>query len=183
MSGLRERLLDETLEPECRNNHLDAIRERREWLATRLDEPNLYHDARRMRIWAIASESLDLIILDYSEGLPIETMASKFSEMIDWRMKSFAPHSKYKTEPFYICEKDTYHHLSMLFSLAKLLHLYEQLPCILALLNAKDENNRSVDELYETLIQKLGLPTKPTTACLPFNAHNILLDAIRAKPH
>jgi hypothetical protein len=109
-------------------------------------------------------------------------MAAKFPEMIDWHMKSCTPHSKYETKPFYLNETDAYHHLLTLFSLAKLLHLDEQLPRILALLDVKKEKNRSVDELYEALIQKLGMGAKPTTAHLPFKAHEILMEAIHAEP-
>jgi hypothetical protein len=179
----RERFLNEEPARQYRddNNYLlDTMSEHLEKHLGKPDEST--EDSWRAWNWTIAFCKFDLLILDYSEGCPIAEIAKDFPELLSWNEKCSLPHPTYQTEPFYLAETDSYDYFLSLLSLAKLLHHDKQIARYAALLDVKREDNRGRDELFEVLLQKLGIPSVPTQKRLPFKAHWILLEAIQSAP-
>jgi hypothetical protein len=178
----RERFLNEEPAHQLREDFLHTIDYVLDFLENRLNKEEHREDAWALSNWRIGNNKFDLLVLDYSEGRSIDEIAKDFPELLIWNEKCSLPHSIYQTEPFHLAETDSYDYFLSLLSLAKLLRHDKQIARYAALLDVKKEDNRGRDELFETLLQRLGLPSVPTKKRLPFKAHWILLEAIQSVP-
>jgi hypothetical protein len=178
----RERFLNQETAHECRKFYESVVENSIDLLENHLNDDDARWDAWSAWNWGVARNKSALLILDYSEGRPINEIAKDFPELLIWNEKCSLPHPTYQTEPFYLAETDSYDYFLSLLSLAKLLRHDKQIARYAALLEVKREKNRGVDALFEILLQKLGIPSVPTRKRLPFKAHWILLEAIQSAP-
>ncbi|TSD53312.1 DUF1911 domain-containing protein [Variovorax sp. KBS0712] len=133
--------------------------------------------------WFIASNKLELLVLNYSAGEPIGELALSFENVLAAQEPSALPHPTQRTEPVFLEELDGYHYAMTLLSLVKLLRHDDLVPRVVALFDVARAENRGKDALYEALLEKLGLPTVHATGMLRFlKAHPLLLKAIEAEP-
>ncbi len=131
----------------------------------------------------ISNEYFEQLVGQYSAGVPIEELGAKFTKIVEVAEADSLPHPVYKTEPFYLDEIDAYYRILALLSLAKLLRYDYLVPRIVELTNVAHDDNRGTDALYETLIDKLGLPSEPAPKVMSMlKAHPILLELTQAPP-
>lgn len=150
-------------------------------LANHLGDMGYREDGWRAWHWMIAYSKWCLVMLDYSRGEPIQKIAAAFPAMLEANEGSHLPHPPHEIEPFRLAERDTYPYILSLFTFAKLLRHDALVPRVAALIDVAREHNRGQDKLYETILQKLGLPNEPTNVTLKhFKAHAILLEVIEA---
>ena len=132
--------------------------------------------------WGIASYQLQLAVGSYSAGDGIELIVPRIASILA-AMEAVALKHNYRTEAFYLDEPDTYAYAMWLLSLAKLLRQDHLVPRVAALFDVARPDNRGQDALFESLLDKLGLPREPATRCLKnMKAHPLLLEAIQAEP-
>ncbi|MDR2626020.1 MAG: DUF1911 domain-containing protein [Zoogloeaceae bacterium] len=179
----RERFLNEEPALQYRNDLIFLINSSLDFIDNgRYNKEEHREDAWALSNWEIGNDKFDLLVLDYSEGRPIAEIAKDFPELLNWNERCSLPHPQYKTIPFYLAETDSYDYFLSLLSLAKLLRNDKQIARYVALLDVKREGNRGRDELFEILLQRLGVPSVPTRKRLEHKAHWILLEAIQSAP-
>jgi Domain of unknown function (DUF1911)/Domain of unknown function (DUF1910) len=129
------------------------------------------------------TEEMQLLVGSYSAGVSLHETAARFPKLISLGESHLLPHPKYRTEPFYLDELDTYAYAMWLLSLCKLLRLDPLLPRVVGLFNVAREDNRGKDALFEALVGKLGQPAVSAKSMLKnLKAHPLLLQAIEAAP-
>jgi hypothetical protein len=133
--------------------------------------------------WSIASQGFELLVGRYSAGDQISEMAEDFPSVLGAVEASVLRHPTLRTEPFYLDEIDTYAYAMWLLSLCKLLRLDYLVPRVAALFDVAKEDNRGKDELFETLLSKLGVDSMPARGTYKhLKAHPHLVEAIHAEP-
>lgn len=132
--------------------------------------------------WGIASSLFETLIANYSAGKPVETLVPQFEPMIATMEACMLP-QRYRTEPYFLDEVDTYAYAMWLLSLCKPLRLDYLLPRVLALFDVARKDNRGRDALFETLIEKLAQPAVPAESMLKNRkAHEFLLETVQTEP-
>ena len=116
---------------------------------------------------------VQLLIGRYSAGDPVEELPNDFIPMLEALEAAFLPHLTYNTEPFHLGEIDTYAYAMWLLSFAKFSR-DNLVPRVAALFDVDREDNRGQDALYETLLEKLGLPSASPQPCATGNSKPIL---------
>ncbi|NHQ86765.1 DUF1911 domain-containing protein [Iodobacter sp. HSC-16F04] len=119
--------------------------------------------ARQSFKWSIASEKLELFILNYTAGQSIQTSSADFIGIID-AFDDFIKNEIKKNgvaESLEITQIEAYVYVMWLLSLAKLLGHEEQIPRIMGWINKNAEFNRHRDGLFEYIVQKLTPETGP----------------------
>ena len=140
-------------------------------------------DAYRRWTWGIASARLRSFIANYSGGRPASDLVANFPTVLGAIESAVLTHPKYRTEPLHLDELDAYAYAMWLLSLAKLLRLDHLVPRVAALFDVDGEDNRGQDALYETLLDKLGIPRRPAAKCYQqLKAHPLLLEATQVDP-
>jgi hypothetical protein len=181
-SNRRERLFNESTYLAFVRGSRSMLAETQELLETELSNLPPEDTAYRQWSWELAYRKLELLIGRYSAGDPLVEIARDFAAAVPAFEKSSLPHSKYRTEPFYLDEVDTYAYAMWLMSLCKLLRLDHLLPRVAAFFDVAKEDNRGKDELFESLLAKLGLDSVPAKGTYKhLKAHPILLEAIHAE--
>ncbi|MDR3162774.1 MAG: DUF1910 domain-containing protein, partial [Helicobacteraceae bacterium] len=118
----RERFLNEEPARQYRDEMIFLINDDLDFIENnRFDKEEHREDAWALSNWGIGKNKFDLLILDYSEGRPVNEIAKDFPELLSWNEKCSLPHPTYQTEPFYLAETDSYDYFLSLLSLAKLL--------------------------------------------------------------
>jgi hypothetical protein len=147
--------------------------------------PTIPEDDPAYMQWSagVAGHSVELLIGHYSSGGEVRGLIPLFVESLADISNMALPHPKYRTEPFYLDELDTYAYAMWLLSLCKLLRLDPLLPRVAALFDVAREESRGKDALFEALLDKLGQPSVPAKGMLKnLKAHPLLLQAIEAEP-
>jgi hypothetical protein len=179
----RERFLNEetyTVFVKGRNN---SIKECQELIEKELPSIPLSDPAYIDWSGSISSDKVELLLGTYSAGASIAEIAKAFPGVLLALEGSSLPHPTYRTEPFYLDEPDTYAYAMWLLSLAKLLRQDHLVPRVAALFDVAREDNRGQDALFETLLDKLGLPREAAAKCLKsMKAHPLLLEVTQAEP-
>jgi hypothetical protein len=179
----RERFLNEDPYNAFVKGSLNTIAFRQELIEKELPTLPLNDPAYIDWSWGIASPKVQLLIGKYSAGAPIEQIAEELPSVLAAVEASALPHEKYRTEPFYLDEPDTYAYAMWLLSLAKLLRLDYLVPRVAALFDVARDDNRGKDALFESLLTKLGESSEPAKTTLKgMKAHAILFEAIEAEP-
>lgn len=133
--------------------------------------------------WGVASSTLQLLIGRYSAGDSVPDISDDFPFALSAIEASALPHPVYRTEPFHLDEMDTYAYAMWLLSLAQLLRQDHLIPRVAALFDVARADNRGQDALYETVVERLGIPRERATRCYPqLKAHPLLLEAIEGEP-
>jgi len=178
----RTKMINEVPANESRDYFNDTISEINDFLKDIVNYKGSREDIIESYSWSLAGKKLYLLQLDYSVGCPVETLVNDFDGVLISHENTFLPKPKNTQFPFNLVEPDTYSHILQLLSLAKLLGYDSQVPRFAALLDVKREKNRGIDELYETILDKLGLESIPNTNHIPNKAYAVLLEVIHAMP-
>ena len=147
---------------------------------------HLKAEGTRKDAWAawngmIAYDKWCLMALDYSQGQDIQSLTAILPQVVEGEEKTHLPHPAHLTYTRHLAERDTFPYILSLLTFAKLLHLDHLIPRICAQIDVDRQHNRGQDKLYETIMQKLGLPRVPADASFKhFKAYPILLEAIEA---
>ncbi|WP_175983838.1 PoNe immunity protein domain-containing protein [Burkholderia vietnamiensis] len=113
--------------------------------------------------WSIASESLQLLLLDYTAGHPIEELKAQLPEIIDrfdvYIQHEVSPRSKNPPEnvadTLEITQLDAYVYVFWLLALCRLLGHPEFVPTVMRWVDKTREYNRGRDGLFENVVQAL----------------------------
>ena len=131
----------------------------------------------------IACSTWRLILLDFSEGLPISMLARRAPDMFDALQRSVLSLSPQHTSTYHLTEKNTYSWFLSLFTFAKLLRHDEYLPRLVALLDLAQQDNQGKDQLYELLFKKMDLRSVPAQDCIQHaTCYPLLVKVIEAEP-
>lgn len=113
--------------------------------------------------WDLASENLELLLLNYTAGRPIEELREQFEEVI----KRFDVFYENKVSPqdmdpprnepdtLEITQIDAYVYVFWLLALCKLLRHGEYIPKVMEWVNRTRQYNRGRDGLFEAVVEKL----------------------------
>jgi hypothetical protein len=113
--------------------------------------------------WAIASKSLQLLLLNYTAGRPIEELKAQFPEVIGrfdvYMANAVSPRSKNPPEnvadTFEITQLDAYVYVFWLLALCRLLGHSEFVPTVIGWVDKTFKFNRGRDGLFENVVQAL----------------------------
>ncbi|OLL28326.1 hypothetical protein BTH42_27715 [Burkholderia sp. SRS-W-2-2016] len=156
----RQKFLSEKDYVEEEYAYRHGIQSRYESLAS--DKPKGPGADSRLR-WAIASKSLQLLLLNYTAGRPIEELKVQLPEVIErfnvYVAHELSPRSKNPPEnvadTFEITQLDAYVYVFWLLALCKLLGRPEFIPTVMNWVNKTYEFNRGRDGLFENVVQAL----------------------------
>lgn len=143
------------------------------------------HPDRAFTQWtaSLSNGYFEQLVGRYSAGEPIDEIAPTFPKVINAVEMTALPHPIYKSNRYFLDEIDAYHRIMALLSLAKLLRYDYLVPRVATLIDVEADENRGIDALYETLIDKLGLPSEPAPKVVAMlKAHPILLEVTQAPP-
>ncbi|QBQ99637.1 PoNe immunity protein domain-containing protein [Paraburkholderia pallida] len=132
--------------------------------------------------WSIASESLQLLLLDYTAGKPIEELKAQLPEIIErfnvYVAQEVSPRSKSPPEnvadTFEITQLDAYVYVFWLLALCKLLEHSDFIPTIIGWVDNTRKFNRGRDGLFENVVRML------TGTCV--EAPRVVLHAVPYRP-
>lgn len=113
--------------------------------------------------WAIASNSLELLLLNYTAGRPIEELREAFPEIIRrfdvYVENAVSPRSmnppRNVADTFEITQLDAYVYVLWLLALCKLLRHGEYFAKVMEWVNRTREFNRGRDGLFENVVQAI----------------------------
>ncbi|MFM0692083.1 DUF1911 domain-containing protein [Paraburkholderia graminis] len=113
--------------------------------------------------WSLASESFQLLLLDYTAGRPIEELNAQFPEIIGrfdlYVANEVSPRSKSppenRADAFEITQLDAYVYVLWLLALCSLLGRPEFIPTVVRWVDKTREFNRGRDGLFENVMQAL----------------------------
>jgi hypothetical protein len=156
----RQKFLSEKDYFEEEDSYRNGIFSRYSSLAS--DKPKAPGADSRLR-WAIASKSLQLLLLNYTAGRPIEDLKAQFPEIIErfnvYVNQAVSPRSKTPPEnvadTFEITQLDAYVYVFWLLALCKLLGHPEFIPTVMTWVDKTHKYNRGRDGLFENVVQML----------------------------
>ncbi|NHQ86763.1 DUF1911 domain-containing protein [Iodobacter sp. HSC-16F04] len=156
----RQRFISEAHYNEFTNDLAETIRLRSECL---INDKSLSQKAIKTFKWRIASSLLEVQILNYTAGSPIQELVQSFTITIDAFDSFISIEERKQGEALTleITQLDAYVYVMWLLSLAKLLGHEEQIPRIMGWINKNAEFNRHRDGLFEYIVQKLTPETGP----------------------
>ena len=126
------------------------------------DEPKAQGADSRHR-WAIASDSLELLLLNYTAGRPIEELKAQLPQIIE-RFDAYVQHEvspRTKNPPenvadtLEITQLDAYVYVLWLLALCKLLCHSTFIPTVVSWVDKTHKYNRWRDGLFENVVQAL----------------------------
>ncbi|OLL28327.1 hypothetical protein BTH42_27720 [Burkholderia sp. SRS-W-2-2016] len=137
-----------------------GIQSRFESLAS--DKPKAPNADSRHR-WAIASDSLEALLLDYTAGRPIEDLKAQLPIIIErydvYIANEVSPRSKSPPEnvadTLEITQLDAYVYVFWLLALCRLLGLPEFIPTVIGWVDKTHKYNRGRDGLFENVVHAL----------------------------
>ncbi|MCA8182942.1 MULTISPECIES: PoNe immunity protein domain-containing protein [Burkholderia] len=156
----RQKFLGEKDYIEERDAYKYGIQSRYESLAS--DNPIAPSTESRLR-WSIAFKSLELLLLNYTAGSPIEELRAALPEIIE-RFDSYIQHEvspRSKNPPenvadtLEITQFDAYVYVFWLLALCRLLGHPEFVPTVMRWVDKTREYNRGRDGLFENVVQAL----------------------------
>ncbi|MFM2465863.1 DUF1911 domain-containing protein [Paraburkholderia sp. RL17-368-BIF-A] len=113
--------------------------------------------------WAIASKSLQLLLLNYTAGQPIEELKAQLPDLIErfdvYIQHEVSPRSKNPPEnvadTLEITQLDAYVYVFWLLALSRLLGHPEFIPTVIGWVDKTHKYNRGRDGLFENVVQAL----------------------------
>ncbi|ADU39676.1 PoNe immunity protein domain-containing protein [Variovorax paradoxus] len=123
----------------------------------RVGNPDLREEARRKSAWMAATYSLELVILRYTAGRPIEELSRELPSVIE-AFDRYVPFNKPRpneARSLEITQIEAYVYVTWLLALCKLLGHAESVPKVLAWLDIGREFSRGRDTLFEQIVGKL----------------------------
>ena len=123
----------------------------------RVGNPELREEARGKSAWMAATYSLDLVILRYTAGRPIESLSRELPSVIEAfdRYIPFNNPPPSEARTLTITQIEAYVYVMWLLSLCKLLGHADLVPKVLSWLNIGREFSRGRDTLFEQVVGKL----------------------------
>jgi len=156
----RQKFLSEKDYLEEEDAYTYGIQSRYESLAS--DKPRAPGADSRLR-WAIASDSLELLLLNYTAGQPIEELKAQLPDVIKrfdvYIQHEVSPRSKNPPEnvadTLEITQLDAYVYVFWLLALSRLLGHPEFIPTVIGWVDKTHKYNRGRDGLFENVVQAL----------------------------
>ncbi|WP_322093109.1 PoNe immunity protein domain-containing protein [Paraburkholderia bannensis] len=132
--------------------------------------------------WAIASKSLQLLLLNFTAGRPLEELKARLPEVIErfnvYVTHEVSPRSKNPPEnvadTFEITQLDAYVYVFWLLALCRLLGHPEFIPTVISWVDKTRDYNRGRDGLFENVVRML------TGTCI--EAPRVVLHAVPYRP-
>ena len=150
------------------------------YISTR-DDPNTDDSGRGSMRWQIARDRMSYVLLLYSGGASLEDVRSALSpllEAMDEHIDGECP----VLASVDISVQTYYVEALWLLSLTKLLGLGDKQIERVANLYAADETNDGADELFESILAKLGRKSFDAEGLIHEDPYQLLLDCIKAEP-
>jgi len=160
----RQRFLDEAHAKEREEDLQDRINDFRAEIANTA----LREGARGSYAWKVASESLELLVLRYTAGSPIENLSRELPSVIEAfdRYIPFNNPPPSEARTLTITQIEAYVYVIWLLALCKLLGHAELVPKVLSWLDIAREFSRGRDGLFESVVERLGQPREATERVL-----------------
>jgi hypothetical protein len=149
----RQRFLGETRSTEFAEDLLHDIQSSR----PKIGDESRHVQARSSYAWAVASESLQLLILRYTAGHPVRELSEEWLSVIS-AFDAFIPLDQpapNEAHTLTITQHEAYVYVFWLLALSTLLGHREAVPRILGWLDQHREYNRGRDTLFEQVVGKL----------------------------
>ena len=123
----------------------------------RAGNPDLREEARSKSAWMAATYSLELVILRYTAGRPVESLSRELPSVIEAfdRYIPFDNPPPSEARTLTITQIEAYVYVMWLLSLCKLLGHADLIPKVLSWLNIGREFSRGRDTLFEQVVGKL----------------------------
>jgi hypothetical protein len=176
----RQRFIDEAHYKDFREElqeYLNAAHES-------LQNPDQSLKAKRSTLWAVATHLLEILILDYTAGHPINELSEQLPAVIE-AFNTFIPFDNPRPNEAHtleITQQEAYVYVLWLLSLCKLLGHDELIGKVMSWLNGNAEFNRGRDTIFERIVEKLTGDTQdPGRYALHPDAYRPLGRAILAE--
>ncbi|ADU39675.1 Domain of unknown function DUF1910 [Variovorax paradoxus EPS] len=160
----RQSFLDEARAKEREEDLQDRINDFR----TEIANTALREGARGSYAWKVASETLELLVLRYTAGSPIENLSRELPSVIEAfdRYIPFDNPRPSEARTLTVTQLEAYVYVMWLLALCKLLGHAELVPKVLSWLDISREFSRGRDGLFESVVERLGQPREATERVL-----------------
>lgn len=160
----RQSFLDEARAKERGEDLQDRINDFR----TEIANTALREGARGSYAWKVASETLELLVLRYTAGSPIENLSRELPSVIEAfdRYIPFDNPRPSEARTLTVTQLEAYVYVMWLLALCKLLGHAELVPKVLSWLDISREFSRGRDGLFESVVERLGQPREATERVL-----------------
>jgi Domain of unknown function (DUF1911)/Domain of unknown function (DUF1910) len=145
------------------------------------DAPDTEPEGRGSMRWHISRDLFDLVILLYSGGEDVASLAPALEKAIEATQEHLDDDHAVMDE-FDLAIQDSYVNALWLLSLTKLLGLGDDQIERVANFYAADETNDGADELFELILAKLGRKSFEAEGLIHEDPYQLLLDCIKAEP-
>lgn len=148
----------------------------------KLNDPTTDAERRGSMKWQISLDMIAYAIRSYSGGENLERVKISLKETLDV-IEEHLDDDHTLMEAFDFAIQDSYVQALWLLSLTKLLGLGSEQVKRVAEFYEADETNEGADDLYELILDKLGLPSKLDDAgVIHEDPYELLLDCVKAEP-